>query len=70
MVFGNSFTVFNPAESDFDFPEQLSLRFITVQKNTETGRNEGWKYKKEVFDSMLTIEQTLYILSNGLLGST
>ncbi len=43
MVFGNSFVVLDPAESDFDFLEQLSPRYITVQKNSDTGRHEGLK---------------------------
>lgn len=70
MVFGNSFTVLDPAESDFDFLEQLCPRYITVQKNSETGRHEGWKYKEGDFDSALTIEQTLHIPVNRLAGST
>lgn len=41
IVFGNSFTVLDPAESDFDFLEQLSPSYITVQKSSETGRHEG-----------------------------
>jgi hypothetical protein len=86
MVFGNSFTVLDSAESDFDFLEQLSPRYITVQKNSETGRHEGlknpmilnffrrifqrWKYKEGDFDAALTIEQTLHIPVNRLAGST
>ncbi len=70
MVFGNSFTVLDPAESDFDFLEQLSPRYITVQKNSETGRHEGWKYQEGDFDSTLTIEQILHIPVNRLAGST
>jgi hypothetical protein len=65
-VFGNSFIVLDPAESDFDFLEQLSPRYITVQKNSETGRHEGWKYKEGKFDSTLTIEQTPHIPVNRL----
>jgi hypothetical protein len=70
MVFGNSFMVLDPAESDFDFLEQLSPRYITVQKNSETGRHEGWKYNEGDFDSTLSIEQTLHIPVNRLAGST
>ncbi len=70
MVFGNSFTVLDPAESDFDFLEQLSPRYIKVQKNSETGRHEGWEYKEGEFDSALTMEQTLHIPVNRLAGST
>jgi len=70
MVFGNSFTVLDPAGSDFDFLEQLSPRYITVQKNSETGRHDGWKYTKGEFYSTLTTEQTLHIPVNRLAGST
>jgi hypothetical protein len=70
LVFGNSFTVLDPAESDFDFLEQLSPRYITVQKNSETGRHDGWKYKEEDIDATLKIDQTLHIPVNRLAGST
>ncbi len=70
MVFGNSFVVLDPAESDFDFLKQLNPRYITVQKNSEIGRHDGWKYKEGEFDAALTIEQILHIPVNRLAGST
>jgi len=66
MVFGNSFTVLDPAESDFDFLEQLNPRYITVQKNSETGRHDEWKYTEGNFDSLPVISfQDMYTFSAG-----
>ena len=59
-----------PAESDFDFLEQLNPRYTTVQKNSETGRHDGWKYKEGDIDATLKIDQTLHIPVNRLAGST
>jgi hypothetical protein len=70
MVFGNSFTVLDPSESDFDLLEQLNPRYITVQKNSETGRHDGWKYKEGDIDATLKIDQALHIPVNRLAGST
>lgn len=70
MVFGNSFVVLDPGSSDFNFLEQLSPRYITVQKNSETGRHEGWKYLEEGLDVTLKLDQVLHVPINRLAGST
>ncbi len=46
MVFGNSFVVLDPSNPDFDFLEQLSPRYIAIQKDPEIGRHNGWKYSE------------------------
>jgi len=70
MVFGNSFIVLDQANTDFDFLEQLSPRYITVQKDPDTGRHNGWKYNEGGTDSALSREDLLHIPMNRLAGST
>jgi len=70
MVFGNSFVVLDPAESEFDFLEQLSPKYMSIKKNDTTGRHEGWKYQEGELDAPLTLEQVLHMPVNRLAGST
>jgi len=70
MVFGNSFIVLDPANPDFDFLEQLSPRYIAVQKDPDTGRHNGWKYNEGATVASLSREGLLHIPLNRLAGST
>jgi hypothetical protein len=70
MVFGNSFVVLDPSESEFDFLEQLSPKYTSIQKNDSTGRHEGWKYLEGELDTTLTLDQVLHVPVNRLAGST
>ncbi|MDO8728121.1 MAG: hypothetical protein Q7J35_18870 [Candidatus Methanoperedens sp.] len=70
MVFGNSFIVLDPTNPDFDFLEQLSPRYIAVQKDPDTGRHNGWKYNEGATVASLSREGLLHIPLNRLAGST
>lgn len=66
MVFGNSFLVIDPDNSEFDFREQLSPKSLSI--NNENGRHAGWKFSEGETKVNLTREQVLHITINRLSG--
>ncbi len=68
MVFGNSFPVIDPDNSEFDFLEQLSPKSLSI--NNENGRHAGWKFAEGETNAALTREQVLHIPINRLSGAT
>jgi hypothetical protein len=64
MVFGNSFPVIDPDNSEFNFSEQLSP--ISLSINNENGRHVGWKFSEGQTNTTLTREQVICIPINRL----
>ncbi len=55
MVFGNSFPVIDPNNSEFDFLEQLSPKSLSI--NNENGRHAGWKFQEGETNAALVIKE-------------